>query len=288
MATKQLCWYDPEENSIELAEGKFTSQNQLDALALKTERERSMKRSDMNFVWFLFHYGDKIFKDMNISPSTIARLFYVATFCGYDNVLRSGKLALTKADIREKLNISKDQFAAFWNEVSSNGILITNDDGSISINDTFFSKGSVDKNVESNFTRIYCKFIREVYEQSDARSHKILSYFFRLIPYTNYRFNCICKNPYESERENIAPMTVGEYCEKLDYTVKNGKRLLQQMLDFTVNGEHLICMFGFSLNVKKNFLMINPRLFYSHNQFDEISEQFKLSSKRESSVKQIE
>ena len=269
-----LYWLNPQTGELNPAYGRFISDTQKTALAKKNQKASAMRSDRLNFVWFLFNYGEKIFQENQLSAPTIARLFYTATYCNYDGKLSSGNHIITKDLLQKKLKLSDRVFYDFWKEVNEAELLLQNDDGSISINQNYFIKGKMKDSAQSNFTRLYCKFVRNMYDNTPVRDHRLLSYFFRLIPYTNFKYNCVCENPTQADRNLIVPMTVKRYCEKLDYRSKDAKRLLQSMLEFKINGQYLISLCGHSLNINDHLIFVNPRLFCSDSSMQELCIEF--------------
>lgn len=240
------------------------------------KKQREMQPS---FVWFFYNYGEAIFQDYDLASGTVARLFYMSTFCDYNGVLMSGNMPISKSIIYKWLGLSSKAFYNFWNEVTTKELIIENEDSSLQLNSRYFSKGKIKDEQEANFTRLYIKFIRNMYEGCDPRNHKILGYFFQLIPYVSGKYNFVCKNQSEFEQDKIIPLTVEEYCLCLAHDLTHGKRLVQQMLDFTVDNQHLMGIWGYSVNPLKNMLIINPNLFYGGDRLADIRGLFMESKK---------
>lgn len=277
---KEYSVLDQSTGEVLLKEGVFISKEQNEAFIQKRNREVAIAGDpDYCFVWFLFKYGEEIFP--TLTPANITRLFYVATFCNYEGYLaNSNGTPLTKAHIKKKLGLSDSVNSGFWKELLASGILSIGDDNIIYVNEKYFRKGSMRSN--SSFTRIYSNFIRTIYEDClDNNKHKLLSYIFRLIPYVNYTHNVVCRNPDEKDIDRIEPTTVKELCEILNYSATNGRRLLDEMLHYRVGGEHLIGLWGHSLDVDKHIVFVNPKIFYAGPDPHDIRNTFELSAKFE-------
>lgn len=277
---KEYSVLDQSTGEILLQEGLFISKEQSEAYAQKRNREIAIAGDPSYcFVWFLFKYGEEIFPAL--TPANITRLFYIATFCNYDGYLaNSNGTPMTKAHVKKKLGLSDNVNNIFWRELLENNIVTIDDDKIVHVNKKYFRKGNIKSH--SNFTRIYTSFIRTVYEDClDNNKHKLLSYIFRLIPHVNYAHNVVCRNPSEKDIDKIEPMTVKELCEILDYAAQNGRKLLENMLQYRVGGEHLIGLWGHSLNVDKHVIFVNPKVFYAGPDPHDIRNTFELSAKFE-------
>lgn len=204
------------------------------------------------FVLLLFKYGEKLFP--NISAANLTRLMYVATFCNKDNSI------MNTADLRQKMKLNRARWSEFWNEMTSNDILYEQN-GVVFINSKFVVNGK--SNTDENYTRLFCEYIRQLYENCDSTSaHKQLSYIFKIIPFINRRTNIVCKNPIEQNEDMIQTMRLGDFCEIFGYNKNNARRLAKELLNIRVNGELAVGFFVPNLDEKTWQIVVNPKLYF--------------------------
>lgn len=265
---KELVYLNHTTGEITPFRGIARSEKQLAGYRNKELRVKTEKSN--NFIWVLFNYGEELFP--TLSPTNISRLFYLATYCDYNGRLSYGlrKDPLTKNQIKEKLNLSRNIFANFWKEMIDNQILLEKENNEIFINTEYFNKGNIE-NISEGYTRLYCEQIQNIYEScADNRNHKHLSYIFKIIPYVNPYANIVSWNPLETNQQLIAPMTIGDFCDKIHYERKKAKRLFQDLLKIQVNGQRLLGFFVPDWDITKWYIVINPRIYYSGNYKKEI------------------
>ena len=255
---------DDETGEVTELFGRFISEDQDKAIQYKKSKKES-EDSQGEFVWLLFNYCKELFPD--ISKQSITRLFYVATFVEYNgNRLTNdnGCSFLNKRQLKQKLNLPDKVFQAFWKEMTNRNILGENDDKQVIINVSFFKRGSLDKRCKKDFTRIYCNCIRYIYENTpNIRDHSRLSYIFNIIPFVNRKTNIVCYNPEEMETKKIKPMSVGDFCNIINYDKSQASRLFKDLAKFTVKGKHLMCFVSIrNFEISGMFIIINPEIYY--------------------------
>lgn len=280
---KTILILDNETGEVETANGRYQTKEELENIDKHRQRQLAIENGrDNPFVEYLFEYGTEAFPDL--SPASITRLFFVATYCGYDGrLMLTAHRTMDKKQLKKLLGLSDTSFKAFWSEITESGILILREDGTIEINNKYFAKGKLtSEQKKNNFTRVYCKMIQDIYKSFDKpSSHKTLSYIFKLIPYVNLKHNLVCRNPGESDVDQVQPLTVGEFCDILGYDRTHGRRLLQNLLDLKIGDQHLLGLWGHSLNVYKHVIFVNPRVFYAGANPNEIRDTFDTTARFE-------
>lgn len=225
------------------------------------------------------HLGQHFFIESSqnfpgLSPSNAARLVFLATYSDYSNRLRlTQKTVLKKEDLPRVLRISKSMVNYFLKEASPKYLQIE-DDGQLFINANIFLKGSLPRG--NSFYRIYTQWIRILYNSTSKGHYKHLGYIFKLLPFVNFEYNIICHNPQEKEFEMIEPMTLDEFCVKIDYNSSNRHRLLKiyDTIAFNVDNrsEKFIAIVGNGLvkDIGKSKMYINPHILYSGSHFENV------------------
>ena len=163
-----------------------------------------------------------LFNALNLKPATISRFLYLATYIDYNNreenvLVKHGKNNkieyMTKKDIQKVLKLTKKPFYEFINEIKEKGLLFEIN-GKIYLNPTYVNKGKNNfKNKE--YTRMFIKTTRELYENCTSRQHKQLSYIYQLLPFIHYESNILCKNPQEKEIELLDKLYFTDICRIL-------------------------------------------------------------------------
>ena len=224
------------------------------------------------FGAFFFLKYKSILK-MNIEKQMIFRYIYLCTFSRYDgkieygNAKGDGKLAKLK-DLQEILKLSRREAMYVRKVFVENGLIIVNEDKTISVNLEYAFKGKMEKRKElkGNVIRMFEEAIRELYEKSDPREHKRLALLVELLPYINFTHNIICSNPTEKNIELVNPFTLKEVMEIAEYS--NITKFRKELLNVTVNGE-----LAMKITETKygKFIYVNPRIFYKGNSYEDLN-----------------
>jgi hypothetical protein len=220
------------------------------------------------FVFALFKYSNTLLQEYpELNPEDITKLFYLATFVDYNRYLVFNGSYLDRQGLNLLLNIHISTFDEFFNKMKKLNIMEQDENKKIKINNTCFSKGELDKDIEKNYdyTRIYINTIRYLFENVPLRKHKQLGNYFKLIPYIHRQQNVLCWNP-ESKLNEIKLMHVRELQEILGYH-RNGvrgfiKELLSTRLD---NNEAILGFFRTEYDEGKSYVIVNPKVFYGGN-----------------------
>ena len=170
------------------------------------------------FFWSLYDVGQDYHP--SISDDLLAKIIYLLTYLDYKKnmlVIRGGASEpyrpMKKEDVRNIIRLHRCKFPRFWESLLGSGIISENDQGELIVCDSF-CRGKVDRRSVNGMSKIkmYSRAIRYVYENTDVRSHKYLSYLYRLIPYINLKYNILCLNPLEIDKYKVHPLTTKELC----------------------------------------------------------------------------
>lgn len=253
---ERLVLLDEDTGEIKDFIGEYRTQEQIEA-QIKYKINNKTQTFNVDFTWILFKYGEELFP--NVKERDLTRLIYLSTFCDYN-----GRLP-PKRTIKLKLNLSNKYWAAFLKSMKDNNIIIEDESNEILyLNKEFFTKGDLnDSSNKQAHIRLFCNFIREVYEScDDVKSISQISYLYRLIPFVNRRTNMVCYNPEEQDPEKVYPLTLGEFCDMIGYSRKNARRLVSDLLSLKCNGQNLIGFFVTDLNQTSWKIVVNPRIYY--------------------------
>lgn len=233
-----------------------------DILKLKEKQNEFQKEILEQYGGFYFNF----YKRIDIEGQYLFRFLYLCSYMNYENYLSDGRRLIHFNKLNEFLKLGKTELYKTINCLIKNG-LIKLEDNYILINNKYCKKGEIYKTKSIEVIRMFDEAIRELYKNALPREHKKLSLLIGLLPYINFRYNIICKNPYEDNIELIEPYTIKEICDLLDYDKANSSRLKKQLFSLRINEEEVIGMFEKSLG--KAFV-VNPRLYYKGNKLEDI------------------
>ena len=170
------------------------------------------------FFWSLYDVGQDYHP--SISDDLLAKIIYLLTYLDYKKnmlVIRGSASEqyrpMKKEDVRNIIRLHRCKFPRFWESLLGSGIISENTQGELIVCDSF-CRCKVDRRSVNGMSKIkmYSRAIRYVYENTDVRSHKYLSYLYRLIPYINLKYNILCLNPLETDKYKVRPLTTKELC----------------------------------------------------------------------------
>ncbi len=236
--------------------GEWKTYKQIESQA-KYISNKNKQTFNLDFTWIVFEYGKELFP--NIKDQSLVRLIYLSTLCDYDGMLPP------KSIIKKKLKLSDKYWSMFFKEMTSNNIILENEEnGTLSLNKDFFIKGSIKEFSDRyDYTRLFCDFIQIIYDKCDnIKSINQIAYLYKLIPFVNRRTNIVCFNPNEQDPEKVSPITLGDFCDMIGYSRKNARRLVNDLLSLKCNGQNLIGFFVTNLNQTTWKIIVNPRIYY--------------------------
>lgn len=236
-------------------------------VACKTAYYKYINSLKGDFVMLLYNMNEAL--DYGILPANLTRLIYLSTYMSYNNNrLEICDTIMTKKSMEQIINISPRAFDKFYNELTTKGILLQQDDGYY-LNFDFFAKGKLrNKQLSKNRIQLYIKGVRTLYNKATPREHKLLAYLFQAIPYVNINSNTICHNPLEPNIKLVKPMTIEEYCLRIGYSISNVRRFKSEILKFRLQE---MPVFNFVKNCDGEFIFINPYVYYGGNRWDDVA-----------------
>jgi hypothetical protein len=204
------------------------------------------------FIWYF--YVPQQLNYPNLKFSDITRMFYLATYINYENVLKyNQKQYMEIKNFESILNLHEREVRRFYKSLKDSTIIKKNNE-KLNIDDNIFYKGSIKAKslllTKKKCVKINIEEIRFLYNNcSDSRKHKLLGYIFNLIPYcvgSSNIINIANKNATWTDIFRIL-----NYKSKETITMKNN--LLSLKLS---NGENLLLQ-------NNDGIIINTR-FISH------------------------
>lgn len=224
------------------------------------------------FIWLIYNACEAL--DLGLKPDELTKLIFLSTYMNYKNCLALGntgeqKNNLTRNDVFSLLDVKERKFKEFWTNTKATGILVEDKErGYIKLNDDIFHKGSISGiDVNKRAVRIYAAAVRELYNKSNPREHKFLSYLYQAIPFINLKYNILCTNPDETNRKEVDAINLTSYCRIVGYDTTNVSKFKVLLKKLSVKGEHV---FGFTDNGDGKFIYVNPRIYYGGNNYDDV------------------
>lgn len=232
-------------NQPVIPEGQFILDRVLKLRALHAKEDELRTNRKDSFMWC--NYKRDQLLDLGIQQANIFRLFYLATYMNYDNILTSYKgNILTMSKLNDDMGLSKRAALNMWNELSEYGLITRTNDGLL-VNDALFSKGRMQK--DNSHMRVYSDSIRAFYKGcATARDHKHAGCIFMLLPFAEYHTNILM--------HDNKPMTMGQICGVLGYNETYADRLKKAFLSFKIN-DHPV------MEYTKECFKIYKNLYYS-------------------------
>lgn len=238
------------------------------------EEQKKIRRANNKPLGeFCFMNSKEKYKD--VSPQTVTRLVYLATYLPYDEscLCKWGGKKMVKKDVERVLKLSRASFFRFWKEVNGK-YLYEREDGTVCFSKDFHRGRIEGLQGRSYYQKVYSKRVRELYERTPVSRHKHLGYVFQMLPYVSTEFNIICFNPEEEKLEKILPMSVDGFCDAAGVVAEQRARFIKAYaaIKFTV-GEHeeRFCSFvSDGLSLDKARIFVNPRVLYNGHSWERV------------------
>lgn len=204
----------------------------------------------------------------NLSPATVARLVYLATYLRYgtNSLYWTKRTPITRRMLPEVLGVSEDTAGRFMKEAE--GYISADENGCIHMDRLAFVRGRLPAE-HAGYQKLRIEAVRRLYKAADVADHKRLGYIFLMLPFISIDYNILCHNPYADDISAIEPMTVKEFCEKVglayNRTTVFRLRRIYADIQFEIDGERqLFCGFATDgVHPENDKIFVNPRVLYS-------------------------
>lgn len=245
---------------------RIYTQEQFETIVKKDKK--LLVRSKNNFIFITY----KLLSSLNIengdfNQPDIARIIYIMSYISNDNrLMLTERTPMTKDKLSELMGLNKKIFNRFYNKLIKNNILIEKDNY-LFANKDFSFYGSIKGN-KYDIIRLYKKNVRLLYNNMSAKEYKRLAILYLLIPFINIKYNIVCSNPLEEDKDKVIPMTIEELSAYFEYNLKS----FISLIDFLGNLKDkdnipIIKTFNDSKNKKDRSIVINPRVIYAGNDY---------------------
>lgn len=219
------------------------------------------------FVLMYFVKDQLLLKATGLDYQDIARTLMLGTHLGYDEktknmlvVKRNQRVIepMTRVDMMNILGLTESTFKRFLKNAKASGILIE-DKKKFYLSEEYFIKGNPKRRTE--YTRLYVKPIRNLFEGVKTKDHKSIGIIMSLIPFLNYDLNYL-------ENSDGTPMSLQQMNDLLEYDTSHTSRLFKQLraLKVEFGGEYHNIITQMVLNEaseeREEKIYINPMICY--------------------------
>ncbi|KMT21507.1 hypothetical protein [Clostridium cylindrosporum] len=233
-----------------------------------------------NFVFFIYKNMDLLSEIL--TDVELVRYIYLGTYVKYDGILKldNNKTIIDKKQMRKLLQIADNKvFNKYYKKLVERDLITETNEG-IMINFAYFYRGSESEykkftgaveGFDDDFTRLYINTTRELYESTDNRKKKNLNIIYKLLPYVNSKFNILCKNPNELDKDEIDPITVGDVMDLLGYDKTNVTRFKKDFYSIKTSAGYIFKSVEGHEGYLGSMVIVNPRLYYKGDNIEEVN-----------------
>ena len=262
-------WYqvvkDEEFENLRLYQERKANKELIEAV----NREKNEFEILQDEVMGKFHFN--IYEDLlpiDLEPQYLTRFVYLCCFLDFnDSKVKWGKSnnkdALVK-DLGLIWGLSERECRNTKNALIEKVLITINEDKTISINKKYAFKGKGKKNMRGS-VKMFDNGFKEIYEQATSKEHKRLGILIKILPLVNYKWNLVCTNPEETDKDKIIPLSLKDLCRVVGYDENNSNKLKRELLKVEVSGNSVICIHTMK---NGNIISINPKVYYKGNSIE--------------------
>jgi hypothetical protein len=206
---------------------------------------------------------------VSLTQQDLARLMFIGTYVTWQTGrLQRGKHIIRKKDLQDMLVMSTKRFNEFFKKLINEDIISeVKETGEIFVNPTVFYRGDV-KNHPSDirdydYTRVFRKTVRELYEQYNGRKLGQLAIVYSVLPFLNFDSNVVCYNPEETDLTLLRPMPVSKLAVLLGY--KDPHKLTVALRGVKLGDQPVFTFAHNPRNYKEKRIVVNPRVVFAGN-----------------------
>ncbi len=271
-----------EREQTALKQFKLDMENKTLRLKCGFTEDESLDEIPSSFIWAYFQEQQRMFPDLKTQD--ISRLVYLSTYAEFNtNKLKSNGSYVEPSEVFKLMNLDRKTYKA-WIQKMLDHDYIEFKRGRVIINDNFIFKGPLGELMRAGgekvkAVRLFTDMVRELYLNLTPAEHHKMGVVLQMIPYINPYFNCLAKNPNTNEIEHLVPMTLGELAEKLGYSIKQCRRLGNDILGmrFGAGRKRIAVMVALDDMKPENMIVLfNAKLFFGGSalQYNEVNRLF--------------
>ena len=240
----------------------------------KKERSSELKKIYGNFYNSYYNLSETYFP--NLSEASLARLLYSLCFLDYKGYLTApnSRTHLNEKRLKAIMRLSPSTFHNWFTEMIDNHIFILDDSGLIKVNNKLFFRGRFKYEKDEYIMKNSIECTKYLYESVNAKQHVALGYLYKMIPYVNIKYNILCHNPFETDIDNIEPITLSQLCTILGVQKQNINKLIATLHSYQINGVCAVSYITDDFIKSKSKIFINPKIYYAGD-VDFLAELFK-------------
>lgn len=255
------------DGSVVLTPRKLAAQQKYKEQQEYLERQKIERSKQQKLLGeYIFTAADKeTFSDL--PPDMLARAIYLAAHLDFasDTLWATQRLPITRTKLHKIMHLSESATDSFWKAVRDK-FFYRDGDGILHTKGQAFAMGRLSASPSVEYQKLYVAAVKELYEKISSRQHKRLGYALKMLPYLNFEYNILCHNPTVTIYDEIEPLTVSEFCEKVGFDKTHASQLAADYgkMTFTVDGmQEVFCKFmGNGRDVTTAHIYINPRLIF--------------------------
>lgn len=245
------------------------TEGQKEFLEERKDFNEFIKTHQGEYTHAIYQYGTDYLGE--ISNLDLVRLCILATYSSSSGACYDeNRNEIKRSSLSKIWDVHKTQIADTYNNLIEKGYIYLNDNKQIIVNTEIFKYGKmegIDMN-NKTYTRMFNEKLLGLYHNTNKRSRKQIGMMLRLLPYINYKYNVLCKNPEEYIKDNIRPLNWMDVCEILgkdaDATVTRTKNTLMKL---EIDGFDVV---GYFKTGSGYHIVINPKVYYAGSNLSDI------------------
>ena len=213
---------------------------------------------------FFFCKYNQFLQSIQNDYASAFRFLYISTYADYNGMLckrdrKNKSTAMTKDELCSFFRCNERVNRRILAQLQESGLILEKN-GCFYINDKYSIRGSLKITEKQEVTRVFINGVRQLYTRSDAKEHKKIGRIIALLEFMHTDTNILCRNPLESDWDEIQPLTMNDVCEILGYE-RRATNVVQPML--LSPRIYDLSILGIFWDGKKKVIVVNPYLFYS-------------------------
>ena len=222
-----------------------------------------------SFVFFIYKNMGKLSEIL--TDVELVRYVYLGTYVKSDGFLKedNNKTKIDKKHMKKILQMNDTTlFNKFFNKLIENELIYVKDDF-IKINVSYFYSGYekdyqklTGLKLDEDFTRIYIDATRKLYENTENRKKKQLHIVYKLLPFVNWKYNILCYNPSETDKEKIELLTIGDVMDVLGYSKNQLARFKKDFYTIPCGKSTVFLSVQRQPEFLESIVAVNPKIYY--------------------------
>lgn len=248
---------------------RVTTQTQKDYMEEKKDFREFLRANQGDYTHAIYQYGTEYLGE--ISNLDLVRLCILATYSSssgkcYDK----NRNPIKRSSLSTIWDVHRSKIGETYDSLMRAGCITENENKQITVNTNIFKYGKMEEieMINQTYTRMFNEKLLGLYHNTPKRTRKQIGMMIRLLPYVNYKYNVLCKNPDTHIKDEIEPLNWMEICEILgkeaDDTVTRTKNTLMK---FKIDNFDVLGQFSTGSGYH---IVINPKVYYAGNNLEDI------------------